>query len=224
MRQIVITGASSGIGAATAELISGHGQLVLVGRDANRLRDVAVRCHDAITVATDLTLDVESVIEALTQAEQRVLVNCAGVAEYGPYHEQPWSSIEGQLRINLIAPLHLTHALLPWLLAGQGQIVNVLSIAASQTFPGAAAYMASKTGLLAAARSWQAEYRRSGLRITNLLPGATNTPIWDGGDFIPERNDMLPASAVAEAIRDLILSPSDRNVDELTLMPPKGIL
>ncbi len=224
MRQIVITGASSGIGAATAELLSGHGQLVLVGRDANRLRDVAARCHDAITVATDLTLDVEPVLEALTQTEQRVLVNCAGTAEYGPYHEQPWSSIEGQLRINLIVPLHLTHALLPWLLAGQGQIVNVLSIAASHTFPGAAAYMASKAGLLAAARSWQAEYRRSGLRITNLLPGATNTPIWDGGAFIPERTDMLPASAVAEAIRDLILSPSDRNVDELTLMPPKGIL
>ena len=84
--------------------------------------------------------------------------------------------------------------------------------------------MASKAGLLAAARGWQAEYRRTGLRITNLLPGATDTPIWDGGSFIPERNDMLPAAAVAEAIRDLILSPSDRNVDELTLMPPKGIL
>lgn len=224
MRQIVITGASSGIGAATAELISGHGQLVLVGRDANRLRDVAVRCHDAITVATDLTLDVAPVVGVLTQSQHRVLVNCAGIAEYGPYHEQPWSIIERQIQINLVAPMQLSHALMPWLLGGQGQIINVLSIAASQTFPGAAAYMASKAGLLAAARSWQAEYRRSGLRITNLLPGATNTPIWDGGAFIPERTDMLPASAVAEAIRDLILSPSDRNVDELTLMPPKGIL
>lgn len=224
MRQMVITGASSGIGAEAARQLSPDGQLVLVGRNEERLQRVAGQCEAAIVVATDLTQDTATILAALTEADHRVLVNCAGIAEYGTYHEMDWPAIEHQLQANLIAPMRLTHAMLPWLLGGQGQVINVLSIAATQTFAGAAAYMASKAGLLATARGWQAEYRRSGLRITNLLPGATDTPIWDGGSFIPERTDMLPALAVAEAIRDLILSPSDRNVDELTLMPPKGIL
>lgn len=225
MKQVVITGASSGIGAETARQLSPHASLVLVGRNVEKLTAVVNECEDACSIAVDLIEDVQPIVNALMgTADARVLINCAGIAEYGPYHEMEWHTIDRQLQVNLIAPMRLSHALLPWLLAGQGQVINVLSIAATQTFPGAAAYMAGKAGLLAAARAWQAEYRRLGLRISNVLPGATDTPIWDGGGFVPERSDMLPCSAVAEAIASLVLMPADRNVDELTLMPPKGIL
>ena len=66
--------------------------------------------------------------------------------------------------------------------------------------------------------------RSRGIQITALLPGATDTPLWEAGAFVPDRADMLPASAVAEAIRDILHLPDDRAIDELVLMPPKGVL
>ena len=225
MKQIVITGASSGIGAATARRLSGH-ELILVGRNAQRLGEVATETGGTAIIA-DLTTDcgVAAIVEAVGGgAAQRTLIHAAGVAEFGDSAEMSWDTYESQLAINLIAPMRLTHALLPWLLGAEGQLINVLSIAATHTFGGAAAYAASKAGLLAAGRSWAAEYRTQGLRVSQIIPGATDTPIWEGGTFVPNRADMLTADAVAACIADVVNSPSDRNFDEITLMPPKGIL
>ena len=69
-----------------------------------------------------------------------------------------------------------------------------------------------------------AEYRTRGIRVTSILPGSTDTPLWDSQSFQPNREDMLSPRAVAECIRDVILSPADRSFDEIVLMPPKGIL
>lgn len=225
MKEIVITGASSGIGTATARLLSDH-RLILVGRNRERLEAVAneTNGHAVVADLTDLA-GLEAVAQSVSnESGGRVIVHAAGVAQFGSSAEMPWDTIQSQLDINLVAPLRLTHRLLPWLLGGSGQVVSVLSIAATQTFPGAAGYCASKTGLLAAMRSLSAEYRKEGLRITNVIPGATDTPLWDGGSFIPDRKEMLSAEAVASCIADVVRSPSDRNFDEITLMPPKGIL
>lgn len=225
MKEIIITGASSGIGAATARLLAGH-RLILVGRNAERLEAVS-QVAGGRTIVGDLT-DAETVQRVADSVSEdsggRVVVHAAGVAHFGDTSDMSWDTIESQLEINLMAPLRLTHRLLPWLLGGSGQVVNVLSIAATQTFPGAAGYCASKTGLLAAMRSLSAEYRKQGLRITNVIPGATDTPLWEGGSFVPDRRDMLTAEAVALCIADVIHAPADRNFDEITLMPPKGIL
>jgi NAD(P)-dependent dehydrogenase (short-subunit alcohol dehydrogenase family) len=137
----------------------------------------------------------------------------------------PLEAIEQTLKINLMAPIYAIHAALPWMLeAGGGKIVNVLSIAAVHTFPGSGAYAASKAGLLALGRSVAADYRSQGVRVTAILPGSVDTPLWEGKSFVPNREDMLTREAVAETIRDVVLMPQDRSVDELLLMPPKGIL
>lgn len=225
MKEIVITGASSGIGAATARLLADH-RLILVGRNRERLEAITSETNGQAVVADLTTVDgLHDVASAVhDESGGRVIVHAAGVAQFGSSAEMSWETIQNQLDINLIAPLRLTHRLLPWLLGGSGQVVNVLSIAATQTFPGAAGYCASKTGLLAAMRSLSAEYRKEGLRVTNVIPGATDTPLWDGGSFVPDRRDMLSAEAVASCIADVVRTPSDRNFDEITLMPPKGIL
>jgi NAD(P)-dependent dehydrogenase (short-subunit alcohol dehydrogenase family) len=125
----------------------------------------------------------------------------------------------------MIGPMQLCKFAIPWMLrAGGGHIVNVLSIAATHPFSGAAAYCASKAGLHMFGKALAAEYRGRGIRVTSLLPGSTDTPLWDKQSFQPSREDMLPARAVAECIRDVILSPPDRSYDEIVLMPPKGIL
>ena len=78
--------------------------------------------------------------------------------------------------------------------------------------------------MLAATRSLALEYRTQGIVFTSILPGAVDTPIWDGQGAIPERADMLTDKAVAEAISDVMTAPADRVFDEIRIMPPKGIL
>ena len=125
----------------------------------------------------------------------------------------------------LLGPMLMCQDVLPWMLhLGKGQIVNVLSIAAEVPFSGGAAYGAAKAGMLHFGRALAAEYRSKGIRITSLLPGSTDTPLWEGKEWVPPREDMLSSHAVAEMIRDLIRMPSDRTIDHLVLMPPKGVL
>lgn len=231
-KRIVVTGASSGIGRETAIALAkaGH-QLVLASRRQGLLLELMEECRAADIVHT-VTCDVTCPDECRALVEEAmklggevepVLVNAAGMAEFGDFQAMPWPSVEGQIATNLLGPLAICQAIVPWMLSvGRGQIINVLSVAASHPFPGAVAYAASKAGLLMAGKCLAAEYRARGIRVTSLLPGATDTPLWGPGG--PAREDMLSPSAVARAIADLIDLPPDRNVDEMVLMPPKGVL
>jgi 3-oxoacyl-[acyl-carrier protein] reductase len=102
--------------------------------------------------------------------------------------------------------------------------VNILSIAATIPFPGAAAYCASKFGALGLTKVLAAEVRASGIRVTALLPGAVDTPFWDTIDHPPDRTKMVPARRVAEAVIFAVSQPQGATVDEIVLMPPLGIL
>lgn len=226
-KRVVVTGASSGIGRATAVMLAKQGhEVVIAARRESTLSEVAAECGQKANVfACDVTTDAKALIEFarnLGDAVEPVLVNAAGVAEFGDFTA---TGFQNQLDVNLAAPLALCQAAIPWMLEhGSGQIINVLSIAATTPFSGAAAYAASKAGLLIAGRCLSAEYRKQGVRVTSILPGATNTPIWDDASFVPQRADMLRVSAVAEAICYLVGLPADRVIEELTLTPPKGIL
>lgn len=235
MKRVIVCGASSGIGRSTAlALAAPDVELVLAARRRQLLEGLAAECEakGARTVvhASDVTqfTDCEELVRtasAMPGECQPVLVNSAGVADFGDFASSDVTNLESQIRTNLIGPLFACRAFVPWALqVGSGQVVNVLSIAAAMALPGAAVYSASKAGVLMLGKTLAAEYRKQGLRVTNILPGATDTPIWEGKEFIPPREDMLSVVAVAEAIRDIVLMPEDRNVDELVLMPPKGIL
>jgi short-subunit dehydrogenase len=226
---------SSGIGRALALTLCASGyELVLAARRRQLLEELCSKCGDqgakAVAVPCDITQAEEcqqlmDTARALGPDAEPVLVNSAGVAEFGDFATAPAASLESQIRTNLVGPLYACRAFLPWALEnGRGQIVNVLSVAADLVLPGAAAYSSSKAGLLMLGRVLNAEYRKQGLRVTSILPGATDTTLWEAQNFVPPREDMLSAEAVAEAIRDLIMLPPDRNVDELKLMPPKGVL
>lgn len=231
MRRIVVTGASSGIGRAFAVLAGKDPdrRLVLAGRHEVRLEDVASRCACPVEAFFGDLRDPAEARRLVAFAEERLggldaLVNVAGSAHYGPYEGLAWSSVEEQVAINLLAPMATTHAALPSMLArGRGRILNVLSIAAVHPFPNAGPYVAAKAGLLGFSRSLNAEVRKRGVRIQCLLPGATDTPLWDGGEH-PPREKMLTCRAVAETMMDALTAPDDRALDEIVLMPPDGIL
>lgn len=227
----IVTGASSGIGEAAARLLVAEGiEVVLAARRADRLAELAEALGDrAYAYPTDVT-DADACRALIDYARslgpaRPVLVNNAGIAEFGDFASMPLENIERQIEVGLLGPLYLTHAIVPWMLdEGGGHLINVLSITATQVFGGAAGYGTAKAGLYMLGRVVAAEYRRKGVRVTNILPGATDTPLWEGQGFVPNREEMLPVAAVAEAIRDVVLLPADRSVDEIHLMPPFGVL
>ena len=229
-KRVLVTGASSGIGRSTAiEFASRGAEVVLTGRREDALAEVSGICGDKSSfVVADLASAQECVrLGALATAElgdrELVVVQAAGIAEFGDFAGMSIDSIEDQIRTNLMGPVYLTHAVLPTMLeARKGHLILVLSVAAEQVLAGSAAYSGSKAGLRMMAKVWAAESRRKGIRVTSILPGAVDTPIWQGGG--PPKSDMLSAEAVAQLIADVGLSPADRSFDEILLMPPKGIL
>ena len=176
MRRVIVCGASSGIGRATAITLSHTGcQLVLVARRRALLEELAAQCaangSEARCIPCDVT-NYREVEEMVAEARgwgaryEPVLVNSAGVAEFGEFESTPVTSIDDQVRTNLLGPVYVCRAVIPWILAeGFGQIVNVVSISSKHVFAGAASYSASKAGLLMFGKCLAAEYRKQGLRL-----------------------------------------------------------
>lgn len=225
----IVTGAGSGIGRATAILLATQGIAVaLVGRRRVALEETAAFCADSLVLPFDLTeegapaLVVEQVADWRPDS-QPLLVNCIGGFETGDLVDFGEDALRRLFLTNAVAPLTLCQALLPWMIGFRGAMVNVGSIAATTVFPGALAYCASKAALLMGTRVLAAEVRGKGVRVCSILPGATNTEAW-GASGGPDRADMLSPDAVAEAIVEMLLAPTDRCFDEVVLMPPKGIL
>jgi short-subunit dehydrogenase len=106
----------------------------------------------------------------------------------------------------------------------QGTIVNVVSIAGQQVFPGWGVYCASKFGLMALSKALAAEERANGIRVSAICPGSVNTPLWDTetvqADF--DRSAMLTPEIVAETILHTVLLPQQAVIEELILMPNAG--
>lgn len=236
MRKLaIVTGASQGIGREVALLLSEHDcDLVLAARSESALQKVARECSTAGAEVTVIKTDLTSECACSTLMERAkavgqdyypILINNAGVAEFGSFDQQPFDVFERHVATNYLVGARLCHAAIPWMLdAGGGQIINVLSIASKHPFSGASAYCSSKAAMRMLSQVLAQEYRARGIRVTALIPGSTDTPLWDKIELKPEVRDMMRASAVAEAIRDIVLAPKDRNIDEMVLMPPNGIL
>lgn len=233
MKSILITGASSGIGAELAILRARAGDhLTLTARRDHVLRELAERCRDAGAASvSQIVLDIASlpaspkVKDCLLHGGEPVLINNAGVAEFADFVQTEWPIWNSHLNVNLTAPIKLTHTCLaPMLKYGSGLIVNICSVAARHAFPGAAIYGAAKAGLAHFGDCIRAEYRRQGIRVTNIFPGATDTPLWTNPETKPPADAMLTALAVAEAISAAIDMPPDRALEEIRLAPPNGIL
>lgn len=231
----VITGGGTGIGRAAAIELSMRGcELILVGRRLEKLQEVAEECAGNGSMVLPHVADIstkegcQSAIDAaraLSGEVQPVLINCAGMAEFGRMHEMEADNIEAQIRANLVGPIELAHAILPWMLeAGAGRIINVSSMAATHVLPGTAVYAATKAGLLQFGRALMAEYRSQGILVTTILPGAVNTPLWDEQEFVPNRDEMIPADTVGQFIAQIVTAPKNMVVEEMTIMPVKGIL
>ena len=179
----LITGASSGIGRSIAVRLAADGSdLVVVARRRDRLEDLAAELQRARGVKVEVLVADMSDPDQLATVENRVragvdlLVNNAGVGGQGPFADIPLDRQDSQVRLNVLAPVRLTHAALEHMLPrGQGGILNVSSIAGLQPMPYVATYAATKAYLSTFTVALHEEVRGRGVSVTNLLPGFTTT-------------------------------------------------
>lgn len=232
--RVLITGASSGIGAETAILAAQRGfRIGLVARRTSMLEDVAERCRLAGATQVEFctldltTTDVEGPLRDLAEhlgKGRLALVNNAGTAEFGDSQEMGFEHVERMALVNYLSKVKVTLALLPHLLASDpGVILNVCSIAAREAFSQAAGYCGSQAATQHYFRCLHNEYRAK-LRITNLILGATETPLWEKVGWKPDSEKMLGAPQVAKAILGILESPSNQSIESVTLVPTMGVL
>ena len=153
-----------------------------------------------------------------------MLINNAGIAHADlPIAKLPTQAWEDVIATNLTGMFLVTRAALPLMKRG-GIIVNNLSVAAKQVFPNSAAYNASKHGALGFTNTLREELREKGIRVTALLPGATDTDIWN--TFWPgaPRKRMIRPEAIAQAVVAALKMPAETSVDEIFITPSAGAL
>ncbi len=231
-RVVLITGASSGIGAATAKALAGRHRLVLVARRGGRLDDLCTQINaeggEALPIALDLTA-ANAPAEVVARSIERfggldAVINNAGVYEQAAIGAVTPEHLERHLRLNLIVPMLLAQAALPHLRGRRGGwIINVSSVAAEAAFTATGAYTASKAGLEAWSRVLREELRGTNVRVGVIAPGATDSEIWPATQR-PDPERMCRAEDIAGAIRFMLELPRTANVDRLVVAPPGGAI
>ena len=221
----IITGGSRGIGLRTAALLCEQGhRVVLVSRNAESLRKAvaSLPAGQALAAPADVASldDVRRVVTQTLEWSGRidVLVNNAGIASTGlveHFSPDAWDAI---IATNLTAVFLCSKAVLPQMRRQRsGLIVNVVSGAGRQGYPGWSAYCASKFGVVGFAQALREEVRVDGIRVSNIFPGSVDTQIWETFPNTFDRRQMLAVDDVAGSIAWLVAQPATVWVDDLTV-------
>ena len=228
-RVAVVTGASAGIGAATALRLADEGfEVVLGARRVDRAERIADKCGGR-AMALDVTdpASVQSFVASVETCD--VLVNNAGLASgLQPIAEIDDDRVEVMLQTNVLGLLRITRSLLPKLLeVPAGHIVNLGSIAGFEVYRGGAGYTASKHGVRAISRTLRLELLGTPVRVTEVMPGMVETEFsvvrFDGdttkADAVYEGVTPLTGDDIADCIAWAVTRPAHVNVDEIVVRP-----
>lgn len=221
----VVLGASRGIGRATARALAQPGNwLVLGARDQAALEQHAAELRTMGTRVVPFACDVTQpadLVALMTHAASLtgqidLLVNSAGVATVAPFEDLSLEQWQQTLHVGLTGTFLACQQVVRHMRPG-GLIINVASVAARQAFPGWSAYCAAKAGLLAFSNVLREELRPRGVRVTVLLPAATDTTLWDSLPGNWNRAQMLQPTDVAAVIAQIADQAPAMSTEELVV-------
>ncbi len=226
-KNILIAGASGGIGSATVRLLVGSGATVFIsGRDVNKLKQTATSCGipEGRVFVADLAYQKE--VQALGEAvhalvpQLDILINAAGIGILKPIETLTAEDFNQSINVNLLGSFLLVKTFLPKMKeAKKGLIINIPGVLGKVPMAGAAAYSASKYGLVGMMQSIREELKRTEIRITNIYLGGVDSPFWDTIDLRVQREKMIQAEEAAKAIWFLCQQPVSAVVSEMVLQP-----
>ncbi|MEU4276434.1 SDR family NAD(P)-dependent oxidoreductase [Streptomyces tanashiensis] len=201
-RVVVVTGAGTGIGRATARSFAARGATVVaVGRREGPLRETAEGHPGIHPFPADITTEgaAEEIVRTALTVHGRldVLVNNAGISAGGPLGTLDRSVIAPLLETNLVAPVLLTQAAVPALRESRGVVVNVTTTIGQRGWPANSVYPATKSALETLTRCWAVELAPAGVRVVAVAPGAIETPIAEHMGLTPEQREAVRAWQLA---------------------------
>lgn len=226
-KNVLIVGASGGIGKATAKLLKQSGaNILLTTTSMEKANSLAIELE---VPSTDIfKLDITNVDEVNSVAQEihsriesiDILINASGIGIIKPIENLSSDDFMKSLQVNLIGPFNLMKAFLePMKLKRKGLIINLPGVLGKTPMAGAVAYSASKYGLNGMMKSLREELKRTDIRITNIFLGGTDTPFWDTIDLRVQRDKFVTAEEAAKSIWFLCQQPSSGVVSELVLQP-----
>jgi short-subunit dehydrogenase len=233
MSNVIITGATKGIGRAIAEKLALQGcNLVICSRNEKELWATARQLKDSANInIVPIVADLSKLHDCKQLALQAiakmrtidVLINNAGSYTPGTIANEPDGTLQHMLDTNLYSAYNLTRAILPNMIAHkQGHIINMSSIAAMQAYPNGGSYSISKFALQGFSKNLREELKPHGIKVSTINPGATYSNSWAGSGIEPSR--IMQANDIAEAVWMMISLSKQAVVEDIVLRPQLGDL
>jgi short-subunit dehydrogenase len=231
---IVVTGASKGIGRAIAEAFAAAGNTLLIcARNElqlyNTVADIQAKFPACTIKATPADLGTKEgaaafgnwVLQNSTSVD--VLINNAGQFIPGSIHNEADGLLEQMISTNLLSAYHLTRVLLPRMIQQQkGHIFNICSIASLQAYPNGGSYSISKFALMGFSKNLREELKPHNIKVTSVYPGAVYTASWDGSGVPPER--IMESDDIATMVYAISRLSPQAVVEDIVLRPQLGDL
>jgi len=233
MRNVVVTGASKGIGFAIAKAFVEYGDKVIIcSRSIEKLSESESKLkklEKGEIESFQCDLSNSNDIEAFSKhvlgqfGGCDILINNAGIFMPGSIHNEPDGNFDIMMKINLESAYQLTRTLVPSMMERQsGDIVNICSIASNTAYANGGSYSISKFAMLGFSKNLREELKPEGIRVISVLPGATYTDSWSGSDI--DENRLMPAEDIAELVLSSCNLSRRTVVEEIIVRPQLGDL
>jgi len=235
MNKVVwITGASTGIGFEIAKAFAKSGYVICAtARRKSRLvslvNEIRFAGHEAYAFVCDVRSE-RSIMSTKKKILEKcgnidVLVNNASITAFKSFIDTKPPEFDDILETNLRGSYLMARAVLPLMTKRKrGHIINILSVAAKTVFTGSAAYSASKAGMLAMFNVLRAEMRKYNVKISNIMPGATDTPMWSPATRQKYQSRMMTPKEVADIVIHVANQPKKVVIEDIMIKPIKGDL